>query len=74
MGDHARLYLDVYNWYRKAAAIFCPLIIDRSLIGVMTAQTYEKNFFTMLKVEMIKALSYYAAIAINNAMSLVKYL
>jgi len=50
------------------SAIFCPLIIDGSLIGVMTVQTYEKNAFTMLKVEMIKALSSYAAIAINNAM------
>jgi len=50
------------------SAIFCPLIIDNSLIGVMTIQTYEKNSFTMLKVQMIKALSSYAAIAINNAM------
>ncbi len=50
------------------SAIFCPLIIDKSLIGVMTVQACEKDSFTMLKVEMIKALSSYAAIAINNAM------
>lgn len=49
------------------SAIFCPLIIDDNLIGVMTVQTYEKNSFTMLKVEMIKALASYTAIAINNA-------
>ncbi|HEY5561691.1 MAG TPA: GGDEF domain-containing protein [Clostridiaceae bacterium] len=50
------------------SAIYCPLIIDNNLIGVMTVQTYEENSFTKLIIEMIKALSSYAAIAINNAM------
>lgn len=50
------------------SAIYCPLIIDNNLIGVMTVQVYEKNSFTMLIIQMIKALSSYAAIAINNAM------
>lgn len=49
------------------SAIFCPLIIDNDIIGVLTVQANEKDSFTMLKVEMIKALSSYAAIAINNA-------
>lgn len=49
------------------SAIFCPLMIDKSIIGVMTVQAHEKDTFTMLKVEMIRALSSYAAIAINNA-------
>lgn len=50
------------------SVIFCPLIIDNGFIGVMTVQTYEKNSFTTLIVEMIRALSSYTAIAINNAM------
>lgn len=50
------------------SAIFCPLIIDNNIIGVLTVQANKKDSFTMLKVEMIKALSSYAAIAINNAM------
>lgn len=50
------------------SAIYCPLVIDNTLIGVMTVQAFEKNSFTMLIIEMIKALSSYAAIAINNAM------
>ena len=50
------------------SAIYCPLTIDNNLIGVITVQAFEKNSFTMLTIEMIKALSTYAAIAINNAM------
>jgi diguanylate cyclase (GGDEF)-like protein len=49
------------------SAIFCPLIIDNSLIGVLTIQASNKNFFTMLSIEIIKALTSYLAIAINNA-------
>jgi diguanylate cyclase (GGDEF)-like protein len=49
------------------SAIYCPLIIDNNLIGVITIQAFEKNSFTMIIIEMIKALSSYAAIAINNA-------
>lgn len=49
------------------SVVFCPLVIDNNLIGVMTIQCFEKDSFTMLTVEMIKALSSYAAIAINNA-------
>lgn len=49
------------------SAIFCPLIIDQVIIGVMTVQASEKNTFSTLVVEMIKALSTYAAIAIHNS-------
>ena len=50
------------------SVIFCPLIIDNNLIGVMTVQALERNSFKRITIEMIKALSSYAAIAINNAM------
>jgi len=49
------------------SAIYCPLIIDNNLIGVISVQAVEKDTFTILTIEMIKALSSYAAIAINNA-------
>lgn len=49
------------------SVIYCPLIISNNFIGVMTVQSCEKDSFTLLAVEMIKALSSYAAIAINNA-------
>ena len=67
-------YVDNVNYitvnkenYALNSAIYCPLIIDGSLIGVMTVQANEKNSFKRLTLEMIKALSSYAAIAINNA-------
>jgi len=49
------------------SAIFCPLTVDNSVIGVFTIQAFEKNSFTGLTIAIIKALSTYAAIAINNA-------
>jgi diguanylate cyclase (GGDEF)-like protein len=67
-------YIDDVNYiennkenYRLNSVMYCPLIIDKNLIGVITVQAYEKNSFTKLNVKMIKALSSYAAIAINNA-------
>ncbi|MCJ7691726.1 MAG: diguanylate cyclase, partial [Clostridiaceae bacterium] len=53
--------------YEFNSAIYCPLSIDNKLIGVITVQAYAENSFTKLTIEMIKALSSYAAIAINNA-------
>jgi diguanylate cyclase (GGDEF)-like protein len=47
--------------------VFCPLIVNTKVIGLMTIQSEEKNAFTPYHVEMVKSLSSYAAIAINNA-------
>lgn len=47
--------------------IFCPLMMNTKIIGVMTIQSEEKDAFTQYHVEMLKSLSSYAAIAINNA-------
>lgn len=48
--------------------MFCPLIINTKVIGVMTVQSEEEEAFNQYYVEMLKSLSAYAAIAINNAM------
>jgi diguanylate cyclase (GGDEF)-like protein len=47
--------------------IYCPLIMNTEIIGVFTIQSEEKDAFTEYHVEMVKSLSSYAAIAINNA-------
>lgn len=47
--------------------IFCPLIVDTKIIGIITIQSIEKDAFTPYHVEMVKSLSAYAAIALNNA-------
>ena len=49
------------------SAVYFPLIIGNNLLGVMTAQSTEKHAFKRLHVEMLKVLSAYAAIAVNNA-------
>lgn len=53
--------------YELNSAIYCPLTIDKNLIGVITVQAFEKDSFTKFTIEMIKVLSTYASIAINNA-------
>lgn len=47
--------------------IFCPLIVNTQVIGIMTIQSEAKNSYSLYHVEMVKSLSAYAAIAINNA-------
>ncbi|MBK1809328.1 diguanylate cyclase [Clostridium sp. YIM B02505] len=53
--------------YELQSLIFCPLKVNSNIIGVMSIQSEEKNSFTSYHVEMVKSLSSYAAIAINNA-------
>ncbi|MDR3595903.1 GGDEF domain-containing protein [Clostridium sp.] len=47
--------------------IFCPLIVNTKIIGIITIQSKEKDSFNLYYIEMVKSLSAYAAIAINNA-------
>jgi diguanylate cyclase (GGDEF)-like protein len=53
--------------YELQSLIFCPLKVNSKIIGVMSIQSEKKNSFTSYHVEMVKSLSSYAAIAINNA-------
>lgn len=56
------------------SVMFCPLIIENNILGVLTIQAEDKNFFTMLNIEVIKALTSYVAIAINNTTKSMKLL
>jgi PAS domain S-box-containing protein len=47
--------------------IFCPMIAKDRIIGVLTAQSYEKNRYTTDHLNIIRTLASYAAIAIENA-------
>lgn len=47
--------------------IFCPMIMKDKVIGVLTAQSYEKNKYTSDHLHIIRTLASYAAIAIENA-------
>lgn len=60
-------YIHKNNCFEVNSVLFCPLVIEQQRIGVITIQSYEKNFFSVLKIESIKAYASYAAIAINHA-------
>lgn len=48
--------------------VFIPLLIKTKIIGMLTIQSTDKNVFSSYQIEMVKSLSSYAAIAINNAL------
>lgn len=52
---------------RGESIIYCPLIVENSVIGMVTAQSYQKFAFTKKDLDTMKALASYIAIAINNA-------
>ncbi len=64
-------YLDgEYDYYfgaRPEAIIYCPLIVEDTVIGMVTVQSYKKYSYTIHNVNMIKALASYMGIAIRNA-------
>lgn len=47
--------------------IFCPMIINDKVIGVITAQSYQKNQYNSHHLNVLKTLASYAAIALENA-------
>lgn len=47
--------------------IFCPLIIGDRALGIIGIQSYNKNAYSLNDLNIIKALSSYVAIAIENA-------
>lgn len=69
-------YLDIDNYTeilnenncKLNSLVFWPLIIKTKVIGILTIQSTEKNVFSSYQIEMVKSLSSYAAIAINNAL------
>lgn len=47
--------------------IFCPLIFENEVLGVITVQSKEKNAYSQYNLDTVKALASYIAIAIRNA-------
>ena len=47
--------------------IYCPLIIENKVMGVMTVQSTRENAYNELSLESVNALASYIAIALNNA-------
>ncbi|WP_040327321.1 GGDEF domain-containing protein [Clostridium ihumii] len=50
------------------SAIYCPLIIENEVIGVLTIQSKKENKYTIADLNILKIFSSYAAIAIKNSL------
>ena len=51
----------------RPSIIFCPLILEEEIIGVVTVQSKEKHAYDQHALESIRALVSYIVIALNNA-------
>ncbi len=47
--------------------LFCPMIIGERVVGVITAQSFIKNAYEPLHLDILKTLATYTAIALENA-------
>lgn len=47
--------------------IYCPLIFEANVLGVITVQSTDKNAYSQYNLDTVKALASYIAIAIRNA-------
>ncbi|SHI05402.1 sensor domain-containing diguanylate cyclase [Clostridium grantii] len=64
-------YVEEKSFYtlgeKTKSLIYCPLIVEKKLVGVITVQSLKENAFNTNTVDIIEALSSYIAIAIKNA-------
>jgi len=49
------------------SVIYCPLIVEGRIIGVITVQDYKTHAFKERQIRLIETLSSYIAIALNNS-------
>lgn len=53
---------------RASSLVFLPLIIKERVVGVLTVQSFQKNAYSHLDISLIKTLSSFVSIAIDNAL------
>jgi diguanylate cyclase (GGDEF)-like protein len=52
---------------KMQSLIYCPLIFENNVLGVVTVQSMTKNAYSQYNLDTVKALASYIAIAIRNA-------
>lgn len=65
-----KLYLEdrkITPGARTQSLIYCPLIFEDNVLGVITVQSITKNAYSQYNLDTVKALASYIAIAIRNA-------
>ncbi len=51
---------------RPQSVIYLPLVVENQCIGVMTVQSYQKNAYTQENLNILKTLSIFTSIAVDN--------
>lgn len=49
------------------SVIFCPIVVENEILGILTVQSYKKNSYNKNTVKKLEILASYIAIAIENA-------
>lgn len=49
------------------SAIFCPIVVENEVLGILTVQSYKKNSYNKNTVKKLEILASYIAIALENA-------
>ncbi|MGB3947550.1 MAG: GAF domain-containing protein [Bacteroidia bacterium] len=57
----------VINGDMTHSLMFCPMILQDTVIGVVTVQSYSKNKYTPRHLDILRTLANYTAIALENA-------
>ena len=50
-----------------SSLLFCPMMIGERVVGVITVQSFKKNAYLPLHIDILKTLGTYTAIALENA-------
>ena len=52
---------------RPVSMIYVPLLVKDRVLGVIDVQSYERNAYTPIHLDMLRTLASYAAVALDNA-------
>lgn len=73
IGDHAKEYkkytnkIVVVDGELPDSLIFCPMMIGSKVIGIISAQSFEKNAYSEYHLDILRTIAAYSAIALENA-------
>ena len=73
INDHAKDYkkytnkIVVVDGELPDSLIFCPMMIGSKVIGIISAQSFEKNAYSEYHLDILRTIAAYSAIALENA-------
>lgn len=73
ISDHAKDYkkytnkIIVVDGELPDSLIFCPMMIGSKVIGIISAQSFEKNAYSEYHLDILRTIAAYSAIALENA-------